>query len=156
MIDRIRQDIQERLDQLHAEADKLRRALIALDPRPQSATPPREARNSAAGDKAPSTPPSPKSPTARTPTRAASATSPPAKTASGATKTKVLSALSHDGALTASEVANATGLARATVSTTLSKLAKSGQIAKAQRGYRLRESPNAPGPAQGPETAANR
>ena len=156
MIDRIRQDIQESLDQLLAEADKLRRALIALDPRPQSATPPREARNSAGGDKASATPSLPKSPTARTRTRAASAASRPAKTASGATKTKVLSALSHDGALTASEVANATGLGRATVSTTLSKLAKSGQIAKAQRGYRLRESPNAPGPAQGPETAANR
>jgi DNA-binding transcriptional ArsR family regulator len=156
MIDRIRQDIQERLDQLLAEADKLRRALIALDPRPQSATPPREASNSAGGDKASATPSLPKSPTARTRTRAASAASAPAKTASGATKTKVLSALSHNGALTASEVANATGLGRATVSTTLSKLAKSGQIAKAQRGYRLRESPNAPGPAQGPETAANR
>jgi DNA-binding transcriptional ArsR family regulator len=156
MIDRIRQDIQERLDQLLAEADKLRRALIALDPRPQSATPPREARNSAGGDKASATPSLPKSPTARTRTRAASAASRPAKTASGATKTKVLSALSHDGALTAGEVANATGLGRATVSTTLSKLAKSGQIAKAQRGYRLRESHNAPGPAQRPETAANR
>ena len=156
MIDRIRQDIQERLDQLHAEADKLRRALIALDPRPQSATPPREARNSAGGDKASATPSSPKSPTARTRTRAARAASPPAKAASGATKTRVLSALSHDGGLTAGDVANATGLGRATVSTTLSKLAKSGQIAKAQRGYRLRESPNAPGPAQGPETAANR
>jgi DNA-binding transcriptional ArsR family regulator len=156
MIDRIRQDIQERLDQLLAEADKLRRALIALDPRPQSATPPREASNSAGGDKASATPSLPKSPTARTRTRAASAASAPAKTASGATKTRVLSALSHNGALTASEVANATGLGRATVSTTLSTLAKSGQIAKAQRGYRLRESPNVPGPAQGPETAANR
>ena len=138
MIDRIREDIQESLDQLLAEADKLRRALIALDPRPQSATPPREASNSAGGDKASATPSLPKSPTARTRTRAASAASRPAKTASGATKTKVLSALSHDGALTAGEVANATGLGRATVSTTLSKLAKTGQIAKAQRGYRLR------------------
>jgi hypothetical protein len=158
MIDRIRQDIQERLDQLvaEAEAEKLRRALIALDPRSQSATPPREARNSAAGDKASATPSSPKSPTARTRTRAASAAKPPSQTASGSAKSKVLGALSHDGALTASEVANATGVARATVSTTLSKLAKSGQIAKAQRGYRLRESPNAPSPAQGPETAANR
>jgi DNA-binding transcriptional ArsR family regulator len=156
MIDRIRQDIQERLDQLLAEADKLRRALIALDPRPQSATPPREASNSAGGDKTSATPSLPKSPTARTRTRAVSAASQPGKAASGATKTKVLSALSHDGALTAGEVANATGLGRATVSTTLSKLAKSGQIAKAQRGYRLRESPNVPGPAQGPGTAANR
>jgi len=156
MIDRIRQDIRESLDQLLAEAEKLRRALIALDPRPLSATPPREASNSAGGDKPSATPSLPKSPTARTRIRAASAAKPPAKPASGATKTKVLSALSHDGALTAGEVANATGLGRATVSTTLSKLAKSGQIAKAQRGYRLRESPNAPGPAQGPETAVNR
>ena len=61
----------------------------------------------------------------------------------------MLSALSHDGALTAGDVANATGLGRATVSTTLSKLATSGQIAKAPRGYRLRESPNVSGPAQG-------
>jgi CRP-like cAMP-binding protein len=148
MIDRIRQDIQERLDQLLAEADKLRRALIALDPRPPSATPRREAGNSAGGDKASATP-SLQSPTARTRIRAARAASPPAKTASGATQTKVLGALSHDGALTAGDVANATGLGRATVSTTLSKLAKSGQIAKAQRGYRLRESPNVAGPAQG-------
>jgi hypothetical protein len=34
-------------------------------------------------------------------------------------------------------VATATGLGRATVSTTLSKLAKSGEVAKAQRGYQL-------------------
>jgi DNA-binding transcriptional regulator GbsR (MarR family) len=39
--------------------------------------------------------------------------------------------------MTASEVAKATGLARGTVSTTLSKLAKSGEAAKAERGYRL-------------------
>jgi CRP-like cAMP-binding protein len=155
MIDRIRQDIQQRLEELLAEAEKLRRALIALDPRSQSAAPPREARDSAAGDKASARPSSPKSPTARTPTRAASAAKPPSQPASGSTKTKVLSALSHDDALTASEVANTTGLGRATVSTTLSKLAKSGEIAKAQRGYRLRESHNAPGPAQGPEAAAN-
>ena len=39
--------------------------------------------------------------------------------------------------MTASEVATKTGLARPTVSTTLSKLAKSGQVQKAERGYRL-------------------
>ena len=33
MIDRIRHDIQQRLEQLLAEADKLRHALAALDPR---------------------------------------------------------------------------------------------------------------------------
>jgi uncharacterized membrane protein len=34
-------------------------------------------------------------------------------------------------------LAKATGLGRATVSTTLSKLAKSGEVTKAKRGYRL-------------------
>ena len=40
MIDRICYDIQQRLDQLLAEADKLRRALAALNPRERSAVTP--------------------------------------------------------------------------------------------------------------------
>ncbi len=39
--------------------------------------------------------------------------------------------------MTASEVASATGLGRASVSTTLSKLARAGDVNKADRGYRL-------------------
>jgi hypothetical protein len=39
--------------------------------------------------------------------------------------------------MTASEVASAAGLGRASVSTTLSKLAKSGEVRKAARGYEL-------------------
>ena len=39
--------------------------------------------------------------------------------------------------MTAGEVAAKAGLARPTVSTTLSKLAKSGAVEKAERGYRL-------------------
>ena len=157
MIDRIRHDIQERLDQLLAEADRLRRALIALDPRERPTTPPAERARPRAASQQPAAKPSsakpavPKPPSTRT--RAASA---PARSASGATKAKVLSALSNDGALTAGEVAKATGLARATVSTTLSKLAKSGEIAKAERGYRLPEPPDAPGLAQSPAPAAKK
>jgi DNA-binding IclR family transcriptional regulator len=49
----------------------------------------------------------------------------------------VLAALSSDQALTAGEVAKATGLARPTVSTTPSKLSKTGEVVKADRGYRL-------------------
>ena len=64
----------------------------------------------------------------------------------------MLGALSNDGALTAGEVAKATGLGRASVSTTLSKLAKSGEIAKAKRGYRLPVSAE-PGLQQGSATA---
>jgi len=63
--------------------------------------------------------------------------SPRARTAPGSTKAKVLGALSTDGAMTAGDVAKATGLARGTVSTTLTKLAKTGEISKAERGYRL-------------------
>ena len=37
--------------------------------------------------------------------------------------------------MTAGEVANATGLGRATVSTTLSNLSKAGELTKAARGY---------------------
>jgi CRP-like cAMP-binding protein len=129
VIDRIRQDIQDRLDQLLAEADKLRRALSALDPRERSRAPD----------------PQRSTPTATTPAATRiPATSAPARAASGETKAKVISALSGNGALTAGEVANATGLGRQTVSTTLSKLAKSGEISKAERGYRLRASADAP------------
>jgi DNA-binding IclR family transcriptional regulator len=49
----------------------------------------------------------------------------------------VLGALANGKAMTAGEVASATGLGRASVSTTLSKLAKSGEVNKAQRGYQL-------------------
>jgi DNA-binding IclR family transcriptional regulator len=49
----------------------------------------------------------------------------------------VLEALTSGTAMTASEVASATGLGRASVSTTLSKLAKSGEVRKATRGYEL-------------------
>ncbi len=62
------------------------------------------------------------------------------RAAQGQTKSAVLAALSSGEAMTASEVAGATGLGRAAVSTTLSKLAKSGEVAKADRGYRRAES----------------
>ena len=39
--------------------------------------------------------------------------------------------------MTAGEEAKATGLGRASVSTTLSRLAKSGEVTKAARGYQL-------------------
>ena len=57
--------------------------------------------------------------------------------ARGATKASVLAALSGGDAMTAGLVATKAGLARPTVSTTLSKLAKTGEVQKAARGYRL-------------------
>lgn len=64
------------------------------------------------------------------------------RTAPGATKRAVLAALASGEAMTAGAVANATGLGRATVTTTLSNLAKAGEISKAERGYRLAEQSN--------------
>ena len=49
----------------------------------------------------------------------------------------MLAALAGGEALTAGQVADKTGLARPKVSTTLSKLAKNGEVQKAERGYRL-------------------
>ena len=141
MIDRIREQIQQHLDELAHEADRLRKALAALDPR-SSATPARKpaARKAPARKRAQAATPKPKAsatksapaqrtgqPVARTPRR----------TAPGATKASVLAALSGGDAMTAGQVADKTGLARPTVSTTLSKLAKSGEVQKAERGYRL-------------------
>jgi DNA-binding MarR family transcriptional regulator len=59
------------------------------------------------------------------------------RTAPGATKASVLAALAGGDAMTAGQVATRAGLARPTVSTTLSKLAKTGEVEKAERGYRL-------------------
>ena len=136
MIDRIRHDIQQRLDQLLAEADKLRRALAALAPGERSAPGPKTTRSQSTAK----TPAAPKHNAARRRADAASTANGASgltRTAPGETKAKVLAALSSDQALTAGEVAKATGLARPTVSTTLSKLSKTGEVVKADRGYRL-------------------
>jgi CRP-like cAMP-binding protein len=121
LIDSIRKQIEERLEQLLAEAERLRGALAALNPRGGSSPPSRTARPRPA-------------PTRPQPTQAKRTRR---RTAPGATKAQVLGALTDGKAMTAGEVASATGLARATVSTTLSKLAKSGEVLKAERGYRL-------------------
>ena len=135
MIDRLREQIQERLDQLAGEADRLRKALAALDPR-SSKAPPRKAPRTQAhrADRMPGARRTKRAPARRTRRPAARS---PRRTAPGATKASVLAALAGGEAMTAGEVATKTGLARGTVSTTLSKLAKSGEVQKAERGYRL-------------------
>ena len=177
MIDRIRQDIQQRLEQLVSEADRLRQALTALgssDAQSTSRTTRRRpgTRRSSGGGTAASRASAVASGTgaARTQTgtrRAASrasATDKPAparrsrsrasstdggaaaaaptrtRTASGATRSAVLEALAKANGepMTAGQVASATGLGRPSVSTTLSKLARSGDVAKAARGYTLK------------------
>jgi DNA-binding IclR family transcriptional regulator len=61
----------------------------------------------------------------------------------------VLAALQDGKAMTAGEVAAATGLARGPVSTTLSRLAKSGELDKAQHGYKLSAASTGGWPAAG-------
>jgi DNA-binding transcriptional ArsR family regulator len=165
MIDQLRNEIQERLDQLLAEADKLRRALAALGggsgttATPAAARPKRapakgrdrtrarssDSRGSGAASSQPanSLPAGASSASARGPGRGRSGASRSRTRAPlGATRNAVLAALSGGQAMTAGQVAAATGLGRATVSTTLSKLAKSGELAKADRGYRRAQTPD--------------
>jgi CRP-like cAMP-binding protein len=145
MIDRIRQDIQERLDQLLAEADRLRQALTALGgersapaTRSTSSSPASGKRARSRSARSAGTASRPRA-TAASPPRTRGASAGRTRGSAGGTKSSVLKALTdaNGGAMTASEVASATGLGRASVSTTLSKLAKSGEVSKADRGYQL-------------------
>ncbi len=128
MIDRLRNDIQKRLGLILAKADKLRGALRALDTRGSNTSKPS---------------PAPSAPARRPATRRSGA--PAARTAAartarrpGATKGAVLQALrDRDAAMTAGDVAAVTALRRPTVSTTLSTLARTGEVTKAKRGYAL-------------------
>ena len=152
-LDQIRRDIQARLQELWDEIDKLHRALTALTSRSGEAddadrTAP-AASSASTGEIAAESPRAsarrtprtrkasvPPRPAAQTPASTTAAPA-PARTAPGATKAAVLAALKDGSAMTAGEIAAATGLGRATVSTTLSKLATSGEITKAARGYQL-------------------
>jgi DNA-binding transcriptional ArsR family regulator len=153
MLDQIRRDIQARLDELLGEIERLRRALAALTSSAGETTRGDRAApaSGAAGESVVKsagarTRRSPR--TAEKPASSAAATV-RAPTQPGATKTAVLVALGNGNAMTAGEIAAATGLGRATVSTTLSKLATSGEIAKAARGYQLqRESDSTRKPAR--------
>jgi CRP-like cAMP-binding protein len=69
-------------------------------------------------------------------TRAPKSASSSARSPRGQNKVKVLDAL-KDGPMTASEISKVTGIGTGTVSTMLTKMAKSGELAKAERGYRL-------------------
>ena len=76
----------------------------------------------------PTTPAAPKD---ASPARSATARAP-----RGENKTKILAAL-KDGPKTASEIAAETGIKASTIGASLSKLAKAGEVVKADRGYAL-------------------
>jgi DNA invertase Pin-like site-specific DNA recombinase len=69
-------------------------------------------------------------------TRGAKPTNAPARSPRGQNKAKVLETLKN-GPMTASEIAKVTAIGTGTVSTMLTKMAKSGELAKAERGYQL-------------------
>lgn len=176
MLDQIRRDIQGRLDQLLTDADKLRRALAALGSRngqsatadPVPASGPRAPRRAGANmgtsavraERATARPAAKSRDAAKArPAKsvAAGTSSSAPRTAPGATRAAVLAALANGGAMTAGDVAAATGLGRPTVSTTLSRLAKTGDVSKVARGYQL-SSPtsNGTGSPTGASTRARR
>jgi DNA-binding MarR family transcriptional regulator len=95
------------------------------------------ARKRTRGTKSTSATPARRTGTARTRRSTAASSTTNGRTAPGATKASVLAALSRGEAMTAGQVATKAGLARPTVSTTLSKLAKTGEVQKAARGYLL-------------------
>src|SRR5215207_671622 len=68
--------------------------------------------------------------------RTAKRASAPARAPRGQNKAKVLEAL-KDGPMTASEIAKATGIGTGTASSMLAKMAKAGELVKAERGYKL-------------------
>jgi len=139
MLDQVRRDLQQLLDDLLAEVDKLRRALAALGP--GGGSKPSANRSSRRGAPAPkrgrSTTSSASTSSAKRASSEITNGNGSIRTTPGATKSAVLAALGGGDAMTASEVANATGLGRASVSTTLSKLSKTGEVTKAARGYQI-------------------
>jgi CRP-like cAMP-binding protein len=125
---RIKQ-IEEQLKQhrnLSDELERLRDALTRLED---------EARSRVGGGRR-SRKPAAKTAGSATRARAAKPARAPARAPRGRNKAKVLDAL-KDGTMAASEIAKVTGIGTGTVSTMLTKMAKSGELAKAERGYKL-------------------
>ena len=132
--------IEDQLKQHHKlseELERLRDALSRLEggARSRIGAPRRDSKPAGSAPRTRAAKPA--SGAARSPrSSAAKPASVPARAPRGQNKAKVLDAL-KDGPMTASEISKATGIATGTVSTLLTKLAKSGELAKAERGYGL-------------------
>ena len=123
--------IEEQLKQHHVltdELDRLRAALVGLEGQARSRV------NTGRRNRKPAAAPTRTAPRAR----AAKPARAPARAPRGQNKAKVLDALKA-GPMTASEIAKVTGIGTATVSTMLTKMAKTGELAKAERGHKLPE-----------------
>jgi CRP-like cAMP-binding protein len=93
------------------------------------------------GEPVPAAEPTARAPRQRAAKRSRTATRPSAgnraRAPRGQNQAKILAALKGSQPMTASEIARLTGISAATVSTTLTKMAKTGELTKAERGYRL-------------------
>ena len=132
-VNAIAQQVRARIKQIEAqlgqhetlthELERLRDALTRLEGAARSRV--RGGRSSAAK-------PAERPKRARTPKRASAHGRAPR----GQNKAKVLEALKA-GPMTASEIAKVTDIGTGTVSSLLTKMAKSGELVKAERGYKL-------------------
>ena len=121
--------IEDQLKQHHVltdELERLRAALVRLEGQARSRVNTRRRNRK----------PAPAARASESRERAAKPASAPARAPRGQNKAKVLDALKA-GPMTASEIAKVTGIGTATVSTMLTKMAKTGELAKAERGYKL-------------------
>ena len=93
------------------------------------------------GERVPAAEPTERAPHRRAAKRSRAATRPGAAKRAiaprGQNQAKILAALKGSEPMTASEIARLTGISAGTVSTTLTKMAKNGELTKAERGYRL-------------------
>ena len=134
------EQVKARIKQIEAElarherlSDELARLRDALG-RLEGAARSQVSRRRRGGGRAATTP----ADTARPARRARPATSASRRAPRGQNRVKVLEALKR-GPMTASEISKSTGIPTGSASTLLNKLAKSGEVTKAERGYKLPE-----------------
>ncbi len=125
------QRIADELGRLRDAVNELERTILSRlsgDPVP-AAEPTEPAAHQRAGTRSPA---AKRSPAATRPDAAKRAIAP-----RGQNQAKILQALEGSRPMTASEISRLTGISAATVSTTLTKMARNGELTKAERGYRL-------------------
>jgi hypothetical protein len=134
----IADEIERRLPGAKPQASPVRKAAGRTKRRSPASTPraPRSRPAGAGSGRGASRPVARRKPRAATAAKPATARPTKAPAARGQNKAKILSSLKA-GPKTASEIARDTRIGTTTVSSTLTKLLRAGDVAKAERGYRL-------------------
>ena len=141
-VDVIAEQLKERLKQIEDQvnqrqrlADELGRLLDAVNDLERAIV------SRFGGEPEPAAAPAERAPRQRAPKRSRIATRPRAAQRAtaprGQNQAKILEALKRSEPMTASEIARLTGISASIVSTTVTKMAKTGELTKAERGYRL-------------------